>query len=429
MDNVEEEFEDTAFIDESFFTGESPAEEKKEDSLNNMLQSQYSPKQLGSIAKFIEPINGNSPLETATKFFEESPDVRVLPVEAYDRVVGFIDRKTLEVSTNTFLKRLTSSNIIDYTQKTEAIFYASDYIENILKKISDINRATGIVYFCVFDSRSFYGMVSLDDVLDRISEIREQDLEKASFIQQTFFPHEDSLQDLPYRIFTWNKMANALGGDMIQLYKLSDKKSIVGCFDVSGKNVAASLLTITIGTFFTSLSLMNYAEKNPVKIIAMLDSYLHKIVPPGNFITAVICYVDFESRKICLFNCGHTTTYMLFKDSPEDERGKIASVNPKLPPLGMGVVKAELEKANAGKRPYIAYDIRFGLHIDMYSDGLTDMKNVDDIRFEDERTKKFFASLYDVKDQNVVETIQKQVDDWTGTTMLPDDITVIDIRF
>ncbi|MBQ9539241.1 MAG: SpoIIE family protein phosphatase [Treponema sp.] len=425
------EFSDGASedVDQSLFTGEEKKEQTQNEEFSSMLHEGFSPKQIGSIALYTEPVSVTVPLETVMQMFKEDEGLKAIPVEESDRVVGFIDRKKVDSVSSSMWKRFTSSSIADYIQRVDVILYAREYIENNLKKVSDTNRKYGISYFPVFNGKSFFGLVSLDDFLDRTAEIREQDLAKASVIQQSFFPHGDVCGSLPYRFQYWNQMANALGGDMISVYRLSDSRSLVGCFDVSGKNVAASLLTITVGAFFHSLLATHNKEQNPVRIIAMLDAYLARVVPPGNFITAAFCYADCESKKFCVFNCGHTTTYLIRK---QGDKVYDVSIDPKLPPMGMGAVHDQLLsslKEGNTKYPYSAYSMSQGLHLSLYSDGFTDMKDEQGVRYDDEKAKEFFLHLYDVADEEVKDEIGKAVKDWVGTAILPDDVTVIDIRF
>ncbi len=426
--------DETEAVDESLFTGKK--EEKTEtEALASQFQEQFTPKQVGSIAKYTEPVGGNSGLEVIIEMFKSDPNLEAIPVEEDDKVVGFIDRKKIVSVNESVWKRITASNVIEYVQRVDMNLYANDYIEKVLKKVSMMNRKYGINYFPVFNGQSFYGIASLDDFLDRTAEIRTQDLAKASVIQQSFFPHYDLVSELPYSFHYWNKMANELGGDLIQVYKFSEKKSLICCFDVSGKNVAASLLTIAVGAFFGSIMSAKVAEKNPVRLIAMLDDFLASVVPSGNFITGMLCYVDEDAKKICLFNCGHTTTYLIKKSASEvaSVPDMFISIDPKLPPLGMGVVKKQLldslEEPDAAKRPYVAYNLRHGLHLNMYSDGLTDMMTESGNRFEDERAKDFFKKLYDMNDDEVEEAMGKVVESWIGQAMLPDDVTILDIRF
>ena len=57
------------------------------------------------------------------------------------------------------------------------------------------------------------------------------------------------------------------------------------------------------------------------------------------------------------------------------------------------------------------------------------MKNDDGFRFEDDAAKQFFIKLYEQKDEAVCPFIEHTVTNWIQHSMIPDDITVLDIRF
>lgn len=399
---------------------------------NNGITGNFSFKQVGSITKYVEPVSGESTIDNIIQMFDEQPDLMAVPVE-YDRGgIGIIDRKTAAAATSTAWKRLTAKNLSDYVSPVSLFLNARDFIEKALAKVSEINRKDGIMYFPVYyNNRTFFGIVSLDDFLERIAAIREQDMQKAFVIQQGLLPDAQALSNLPFRMKCWNRMANTLGGDFFQVYAMDSSRYMLSCFDVSGKNVAASLLTIATGSFFNALKFMKDRPNSPDRLISLLDEYLQTAVPVGSFITAALCYVDTARNQIYIYNCGHTTVYLLFaEDGEEGTRVKIASVKPGLPPLGMGQVKAELEAAaQEGKKPYAAIPVKKDMHIELYSDGFTDMQTENGERFDDDRTKEFFINLYTKEDDEIEPAIDKTVRDWIGNAMLPDDVTVLDIRF
>lgn len=402
------------------------------------ISANFSFKQVGSITKYVEPVSGENTIDMIVEMFQDQPDLMAIPVEYSTGGIGIIDRKTAAAATNTAWKRLTAKNISDYVSPVSVFLNARDFIEKALTKVSEINRKDGILYFPVYyNNRTFFGIVSLDDFLERIAKIREQDMEKAFVIQQELLPEPEKIPDLPFRATCWNRMANTLGGDFYQIYPIDasgdsagSSKYLISCFDVSGKNVAASLLTIAVGSFFNTMKFMKDRPTHPTTIISLLDSYLQTTVPVGSFITAAICYVDTARKQLYLYNCGHTTVYLLFaEEGAEGRRVKIASVKPGLPPLGMGSVKEALSNISDDAKPYAAIPIKENMHLELYSDGFTDMQTEDGIRYDDDRTKEFFINLYSKKDEEVGETIKKTVDDWIGNAMLPDDVTVLDIRF
>ena len=78
---------DDTFIDESFFTGESAQKETKDSSEIAELKNSFSQKQIGSIAKYVEPINGDNPIENLVEMFKSQEDLEAVPVEEYDHCI------------------------------------------------------------------------------------------------------------------------------------------------------------------------------------------------------------------------------------------------------------------------------------------------------------------------------------------------------
>ena len=95
----------------------------------------------------------------------------------------------------------------------------------------------------------------------------------------------------------------------------------------------------------------------------------------------------------------------------------------------MGSVKEALENVTAETKPFVAIPIKKDMHLELYSDGFTDMQTEDGIRYDDDRAKEFFINLYSKNFEEVSDTIKKTVDGWIMNAMLPDDVTVLDIRF
>ncbi len=412
------------FVDSSEFLGNSDFSEPS--SLTETLINGYSFKQIGSITTYVEPVSGENPIEVLVEQFQNDPSLRAVPIEESDHVIGVIERKTALASTSSTWKRLTSGNISSYITRINTVLYANEYIEKSLQKVSDINRESGVVFFSVYNGRTFLGIVSLDDFLQRITDIREQDLAKAALIQKNIMPPEPVGKDLPFSVMAYNQMANTLGGDFYQIEKTDDSNYLIASYDVSGKNVAASLITVALGAFLKPLKMMKGFSCTPVELVSMLDTYLQQIVPVGTFVTAAICFCNLEKNQLMVFNCGHTNVYSFFKD--EDGKGKMVVIKPGLPPLGMGGVAQALKEGNL-QDTVACISIKNKMHVNLYSDGFTDMQNDSGVRFDDNRAKDFFINLYNTNEQESYALTESTVKNWTQKTMLPDDITVLDVRF
>ena len=420
------------FVDEGFFTGKINDGEKKESEVD--FGSMFSFRQIGSAAKYVEPINGSTSIEALAQMFKDDPSLTAVPIEEYDRVIGILDRNTVVENTSTAFKRFMGKDAASYVKRNLNILYAGDFIEKKLAAISEISRKEGIVYFPVFNNRSFFGIVSLDDFLERIADMREQDMEKARAVQQNLLPKNNALKNAPFKLTIWNKMANQVGGDFYAAEQLSDNLYVGACFDVSGKNFSAALLTVAIGSFFAGLKHKLIKAEGCRRLTSVLDAYLKEIVPVGSFVTAALCFVDTSNKSVIIQNCAHTPVYVFApKDTGGIKKTLLATVAPTLPPLGMGDVKAILDTPeNDGapqKRTSVAFAYTEGMHINIYSDGITDMQNIDGIRYDEQRTKLFFTNLYKKDIGDLDSFAEKTVDDWLQEAMQNDDITILDIRF
>lgn len=416
-------------IDTSFFEKETEEEKKsqKTASISNDINGVYSFRQLGSLATFVEPINGESSIDVLIDIFTKDESIDVVPIEEYDRVVGFFDRNLFNKITSSAWKRFMAKEVISYVTKVSIVFYAHDYIEKIMDRVIDFNQKHGIQFFPVFSNRAFYGFFSLEDFLQRYLKIREQDMQKAKSVQQNLLPDPKCVEKLPFRTTIWNRMANEVGGDFYIAQPISDTKSIVACFDVSGKNIAAALITIAVGTFFKDTIKSSNPNLSPKAYTSLLDQYLCNVVPVGNFITAVLCYVDIEKQTLCIHNCGHTTTYIF---SSDDENGKkviLSAIEPSLPPLGMGVIRETFEGEPEKNNAFIK--LKKGMRLCLYSDGLTDLTSDVNERFGEENTKKLFIKTYRKDSEFFISTVEKTVKEWIEHSMLSDDITIMDVVF
>lgn len=258
----------------------------------------------------------------------------------------------------------------------------------------------------------------------KLEDLRIRDLEKATAIQQNMLKKNSETKDFPFNVCIWNRMANAVGGDYYIAKEMSEGKYLIGSFDVSGKNVSAALLTVTLGSMFSMFDLMDASKLTSVRLATMLDNFLKKIVPVGNFITGAFCYVDFTNKVVEVYNCGHTNVFAYMKD--ENGKGRVATLQPSLPPFGMGAVT---DAITGTKKGAYRMTINPGLHINLYSDGFTDMQNNDGERFDEQRTKDFFGTLVNTEVSAVSGEIEKTVTGWIQDALLPDDITVMNIRF
>ena len=411
-------------IDSSFFS-EDLEEKSSVDVKKTGFENTFKETQVGSIAMVIEPVSSSASLDVVLELFEQQPDLTAVPIEKDDAVIGVVERDLVTKKAGGGFKLFSSKTCEDYVKQCSFTLNTRDFIEQVAAKVNEVAIKVETKHIIVLiNNRSFYGIMPVEKMNKRLEELRAQDLEKAAAIQQNMLKKNADTKSFPFNVCIWNKMANAVGGDYYIAKELCDGRYIIANFDVSGKNVSASLLTVTLGSIFSMLSVQDASKLSASKLIIMLDRFLQEIVPVGNFITGAICYVDYKAQTVSLFNCGHTNVFAFLPD--DSGKIRVATLKPTLPPFGMGAVADAITNENKGayKMP-----IKTDLQIDLYSDGLTDMQSYDGERYDEPRTKAFFGDLFKTDVYSAEKMIEKTVSDWTQNSMLPDDITLMNIRF
>lgn len=412
-------------IDESFFTDVEQDSNENIDLRKTGYENLFNERQIGSITIPIEPLSCRASLDVVLQRFSEEPGLEAIPIEDNDRVIGILERRTVEDKTDSALKRLVAKTCGEYIKESPFTLNCGDYLEKIAVKVNDTAIKEEIKYFVVLiNNRSYYGIVSVAKINEKLEDLRRQDLEKAGTIQQNILKVNSETGNFPFYVSTWNKMANQVGGDFYVAKDFGEGKFLVGCFDVSGKNVSAALLTVTLGSIFSMFKFFDASKLTSKKIISNIDTFLQDIVPVGNFITGALCYIDVRKNIAELYNCGHTNCFVFFKS--DNSKGKVASLKPTFPPFGMGEITKALSENEKGiyKMP-----ISSGLQIDLYTDGLTDMQNDDGERFDEARTKEYFLKLFTTDVDDFTATTDKTINEWVHNSLLPDDITIMNIRF
>ena len=212
----------------------------------------------------IEPVSSRASIDVVLEMFEQQPDLTAVPIERDDAVVGVVERDVIEKNKASGFKLFASKICGDYLKESPFTLNCSDFIEKVAAKVNDAAIKSEFKHLVVLlNNRSFYGIVSIAKMNAKLEELRAQDMEKAVAIQQNMLKKNSDAKKFPFDVCIWNRMANAVGGDYYVAKELCEGRFVIGCFDVSGKNVSASLLTVTLGSIFSMLSLQDSSKLAP----------------------------------------------------------------------------------------------------------------------------------------------------------------------
>lgn len=202
----------------------------------------------------------------------------------------------------------------------------------------------------------FYSAYSLMNGLLASELVRKAQLEAdqaaARKIQQTLIPQE--LEPLPsYEIESYYQPFRDVGGDYFDVIPLPEARALIALADVSGKGMAAALLSANIQALVRSIS---RAGGEPLVLVKQINEHLCRHTPPGFFATAVFLLLNRDSGELTYSNAGHNAPIIF-------GNGEIRSLEATGVPLGL-FPDAAYETRTAPLNP--------GDSLVLFTDGLTD---------------------------------------------------------
>ncbi|MDH3745498.1 MAG: SpoIIE family protein phosphatase [Acidobacteriota bacterium] len=238
----------------------------------------------------------------------------------------------------------------------------------------------------------------------------EGELELARKIQIALLP--DDLPTFPgYKICAFNTPSRGVSGDFYEVVsRSSGTECVLLLADVSGKGMAASLLTATLEALAAGPILDGLG---PDEICNRLGVLLEQRTPPERFATAFLSVLEQSSGSITYASAGHNPC-ILVRSS-----GEIESLDRTGIPLGL------LPGANyEAKR----CQLNEGDTLVVYSDGITEATNPDDEEYGLERLIRICIERCGEDVESLVSAVDRDLHDFAQGEPFADDRTMVVVR-
>ena len=222
----------------------------------------------------------------------------------------------------------------------------------------------------------------------------EADVIAARSIQRTLQP-ETLEAPSGYEMDASSEPFRTVGGDYFDVVRLSTNRTLIAVADVSGKGMAAALLSANLQALVRTLAAM---DDDPRQLAVRMNQHLSRHTPGDRFATAVFIVLDHESGALTWVNAGHNPPILV-------SAGTAERLNATGIPLGM------FEHS-----PYAAQSTVLppGGVLLVFTDGLTDAIQADD------------------SDATLVETMVRQPDlpvsrirALCDPALVEDDVTIV----
>ncbi|MFM8916749.1 MAG: PP2C family protein-serine/threonine phosphatase, partial [Bacteroidota bacterium] len=240
----------------------------------------------------------------------------------------------------------------------------------------------------------------------------ERELQLAAQMQSMLFPSNlvtHSFLDIAATYIPHQ----SVGGDYYDFIKLNDDEALVCMADVSGKGLSAAML---MSNFQANLhAIIRHTDFTLEGLVTELNACVNLSARGEKFITFFVARISEKNNTIQFINAGHNPPVLLHHESAELLE---------LGTTGLGMFD-DLPFLKSGAATFNKGSLLF-----CYTDGITDMENMQGSAFGPDNLEKLLREHFHVG--NMGELHDKMVssfDDYRGGMAFPDDVTFLSVRF
>lgn len=233
----------------------------------------------------------------------------------------------------------------------------------------------------------------------------ERELQTARQIQRALLPTQ--LDFLGLDVAMGFEPCKWVGGDCVDVHELPDGRVLCYVADVCGKGLQAALITSSLHT------MVHASSDNAPSLAALMERvnrHLCEWLPAHSFVTMVAVMIDPASGEIECVNAGHPPVVIVDRDG--DLRFLQSAENPAL-----GVAPFHMEAQRAL--------LEFGDVLLMYTDGLTELTDVNKEMLGQERLAERFARISAAnpgeRSAFMAERLGKMLEEFRGDQLPEDD--------
>jgi serine phosphatase RsbU (regulator of sigma subunit) len=247
-------------------------------------------------------------------------------------------------------------------------------------------------------------------VIEEQRRILEIELERAAEIQRQILPGR-APSPAGLELAGYNAPCQTVGGDYYDFLERPDGRVLVAVGDVAGKGMSAALLMVNLQA---RMQMLAEHHTGPAETVSHLNRAMHLVCPDNRFVTLFLCQIDPASGECAYCNAGHNPPLLM------DAAGSAQWLEGGGPVLGIF--------------PGVTYEQRVsrlkpGDLILVYSDGVTEMRNAAGEEFGEERLIEVIRAHRRLSADELLETVNRRLEEFAGGTAPPDDLTLVVARW
>lgn len=268
------------------------------------------------------------------------------------------------------------------------------------------------------DIRLFTGIAHQAAVAVESKYLYEQKLKQERLVHELALAHEIQASlipsDLPappgWEMAAFWQSAREVSGDFYDFLEIGPSQLGLVIADVSGKGMPAALYMALTRSLFRATA---PGQSDPRAVLRRTNRLLIPDTRRGNFVSLFYSILDTQTGSVWHANAGHNPPLLVRADGrlePLHVRGMVLGITAEIEP--------ELDQTQLGPGDGLVY----------YTDGVTEVFNAEADIFGLARLKRLVREHWPAGPQALVTTIRQAVHDFSATTLLSDDFTLVILR-
>jgi len=245
----------------------------------------------------------------------------------------------------------------------------------------------------------------------------DSDLGLANEIQSMLLP--DSFPELPnLQIGAIYKPAQKVGGDLYDVFQISEHRIGLAIADVSGKGIPASLLMAICQS-----NLRHFARnlESPAQVLGELNKVMLGEMKPEMFVTIIYAVIDMQAGELTIARGGHELPILVH----DSENGSATSEFLESEGMALGMVPDVIFNQAVEDR---VFPFRKGDVLSLYTDGVTEAVNSAGTEFGNNRLAEVVRTLHTRSTEEMTKGILDRIALFCGHSGQMDDFTVVVVK-
>jgi sigma-B regulation protein RsbU (phosphoserine phosphatase) len=282
------------------------------------------------------------------------------------------------------------------------VLTVADHIE------AEVSQTRNSYYLLENSKGKFAGIFSSKDLLIEMFRLHRQDLKLAISIQTEAIPERGHRKTKRLELYGWNKMAKGVGGDYWAFKEYQEGRWVILICDVSGKGMAAGLITTALAGMFSLYDFSQGLEG----FITRVNSFILQTFKMEKYLTGVFLDYSEHDRRLTVFDMGHGHLRLI----RDKKSHSFSSTNPF---LGFA--------ASLTLQPRVGV-LHPGDLLCAYTDGFIEQQNIEKQEFGIHRFEKILENHSHDELEAITDKIQSSVKIFRGEQPRGDDLSLFLLR-